>query len=447
MSEPNTNPRSPQENPWKHLGNALLHLLTNNWPLKLVALVLALGLWAGLITQDPTLTREKKFENVTVSATGTDTLKRNGFIVVSDLDDLLNGFTIRADVPQSNYDIAQASSYNARIDLTRITEVGVQEVKVLTTNSTSYGTVTEISPSVVQVAVDEYVTRYRIPVTVETIGEVPEGYEASGQSIDPSYVTVSGPLSLVQTIVRAEATMDMSILPARQGSVSIASELRLVNSAGEEVDSDLIEVTGTGGVLLDSVNIEQTLYPTKTISLQDLGLVVGTPAAGYEVKSVTITPETVTASGLQENLDDLDLVFASSSVDVTNRSESFFEVVNIRRPSTLQTLNPTSVTVTVEIGPVIRSRTFESLRVTVTGVSDDLNATLTQTRYASVTVTGPQLWVESLRNADITLTCNAADLAEGEYDLPLLCTIQDAEGVDYTVEISPETLPVTLQAR
>ena len=442
-----SHPTPGQDNPWTLLGQTLKHLLLNNWPLKLLALVLALALWAGLITQDPTLTREKKFENVTISVTGTETLKRNGFIVVSDLSEVLGTATLKVDVPQNNYSAAQSSSYNTRIDLTRISEVGVQELKVLTTSSTSYGTVTEVSPSVVQVAVDEYVTRYRIPVTVETIGEVPEGFESNGQSIDPAYVTVSGPKSLVQNIVRAEATMDKSLLPAQAGSVSNAIPVRLVNSAGDVVSSDLIEVTSTGGVLLDSVIVEQTLYPTKTINLQDMGLVVGTPAAGYEVKSVTISPETVTASGALENLEDLDLVFASSSVDVSGRNESFYEVVSVRKPSNLQTLNPTSVTVSVEIGPIIRSRTFESLRVTVTGVSDDLTSTLTQTRYASVTITGPQLWVESLRNADITLTCNAADLPAGEYDLALLCTIQGDEDIAYSVETNPETLPVTLKAR
>lgn len=446
MSNPNPQPPR-QDSPWKMIGQMILHTLKNNWGFKLLAIVLALGLWAGLITQDPDLTREKKFENVTINVTGTDTLKRNGYIVTSDLTELLSNATLRVDVPQGNYATAQASSYNARIDLTRVTEAGVQELKVLTTNSTSYGTVAEVSPSTVEVTIDEYVTRYYIPVTVETIGELPEGYESGGQSISPSTITVSGPRSIVQNIVRAEATVDQSTFPARAGTVSNAVPFQLIAADGTVVGSNLIEVTSSSNVLLDSVVVQQTLYPTKTIQLQDLGLVVGTPAAGYEVKSVTITPETVTASGNADDLDTLDTLFASETVDVSGRSESFYEVISVRKPSNLQTLNPSSVTVTVEIGPVIRSRTFESLRVTVTNVEDGLSASMTSTHYASVTITGPQLWVESLRNADITLTCNAADLTEGEYNLPISCVVNTDENVLYSVELGTETLPVILRAK
>ena len=40
-------------------GKRLLAFVARNWPWKLLSLVLAVCLWAGLITQDPTLTRER----------------------------------------------------------------------------------------------------------------------------------------------------------------------------------------------------------------------------------------------------------------------------------------------------------------------------------------------------------------------------------------------------
>ena len=51
--------------------------LTHNWGWKLLSLLLAVSLWAGLITQDPNLTRERRFTDVPISLTGQDTLRRN----------------------------------------------------------------------------------------------------------------------------------------------------------------------------------------------------------------------------------------------------------------------------------------------------------------------------------------------------------------------------------
>ncbi|MGN1020659.1 MAG: YbbR-like domain-containing protein, partial [Aristaeellaceae bacterium] len=178
---------------WKQLAKAALRMLLNNWGFKLLALVLAIGLWAGLISQDPSLTREKVFNDVTINVTGNETIKRNGLIVVSDLDSLLQNATLRVDVPQMQYQSAQATYYNARIDLSRITQTGVQEVRVLTTNSTAYGNVSEVNPATLEIEVEEYITRYRIPVAVDTVGAVPDGYYATTPSLDPPLVAVSGP--------------------------------------------------------------------------------------------------------------------------------------------------------------------------------------------------------------------------------------------------------------
>ena len=126
----NAEPKKAAEQPRPSLRKALKgapqrlwRLIYHNWPWKLLALFLALCLWAGLITQDPTLTRERVFTDVTVSVVGADTLRRNsGLIVLSGLEDENLTARLRVDVPQREYNTVTASNYNPRVDLTRITE-------------------------------------------------------------------------------------------------------------------------------------------------------------------------------------------------------------------------------------------------------------------------------------------------------------------------------------
>lgn len=70
---------------FKDWASALVHHLYHNWPAKLLSLILAIGFWSLLVTQDPTLTREKVFNDVPISVIGAETMKRNGFVVVSGL--------------------------------------------------------------------------------------------------------------------------------------------------------------------------------------------------------------------------------------------------------------------------------------------------------------------------------------------------------------------------
>ena len=136
----------------------LWRLIYHNWPWKLLALFLALCLWAGLITQDPTLTRERVFTDVTVSVVGADTLRRNsGLIVLSGLEDENLTARLRVDVPQREYNTVTASNYNPRVDLTRITEAGEQTLRINTTSTSTYGTVRGISPETITVVVDQFV--------------------------------------------------------------------------------------------------------------------------------------------------------------------------------------------------------------------------------------------------------------------------------------------------
>lgn len=430
------------ESGWQGLLRAVGRFFLHQWPFKLLSLVLAIILWSGLITQDPTLTREKVFTGVTISVSGEDTIKRNGLIVVSDLDAVTKDARIRVEVPQMQYASATASNYNVRIDLTRIQETGVQEAKVLTTSSSTWGSVIEVSPDTVEIEVEEYITRYRIPVSVVTEGEAPEGFYAAAPSLDPPTVAVSGPRSLVDRVVRAVATLDLGTLPAREGLVRTSVPFQLLDSDGEVIQSELIEITSES-VLVDSVIAEQYLYTLRELDMSTLGLTVGEPATGYEIKTVTITPATITAAGWAANLDVLDTLYADSPVDVTGASDSFTEQIRVRRPSELTYLSSDTVTVAVEIGPVIQSKTFEDIKLSVQGTGDGYGASLAQSRV-SVTVTGPQLWVESLRSSDITLSCDASGLTAGIYELPVICKVANSENVAFDVEAAPNAVQVEI---
>lgn len=430
----------------KRLGKIALKGLVNNWWYKLLALLLAVVLWSGLISQDPSLTREKSFTDVTINLVNSEAIKRNGFIVVTDMTDMLkNAASIDVDVPQMQYDIAQASHYNVRVDLSKINQTGVQEVKVTATNSATYGTVTSISPATLEIEVEDYVTRYRIPVSVTVVGEAPEGYYAGNPTLDPPLVAVSGPRSLVEKITQAKATVDLSTLPAQEGMVRTAVPFTLIDRNGEAVESNLLEVTSES-VLLDSVVIEQQVYAVKTIHLDDLGLITGTPAEGYEVKSVSITPDVIDVAASAATLEELDSIYPEGSVNVSGLSESFTQQIRVRKPSEVVRLSSDSVTVAVEIGPVIVSRTFEEVKIQTSGTGDGLRASL-ENKYADVTATGPQLWIEKLRASDLTLTCLLDGLEAGEYALPITCQIDGGEQENVSVEITPAMVNVTIQEK
>ena len=103
------NRRFTKENPRRDaVLRRLRSIFLENWGTKLLALFIAVALWAGLITQDPALTRTKSFRNVAVTVSGADTLRRNGYVVISDLDDLLDDVSISVEAGW-NYPAGDAS--------------------------------------------------------------------------------------------------------------------------------------------------------------------------------------------------------------------------------------------------------------------------------------------------------------------------------------------------
>lgn len=326
------------------------NILRRNWGIKLICLGLAILLWGGQISQDPNLTREKAFSDVTINRVGEDALMRSGLIVVSGLSDLAP-IQMRAEVPQKQYASANPTNYNLRVDLSRITAPGEQMLPLMTSASTAYGQVTWLSQTEVRVVVDSYETRRRIPVELDSLASAPAGFYAPPPSRDPATVTISGPGELVRKVIKCQATYDMRMLEARAGTQSFALPFLLKNAQGETLDQSQINVTSES-VTLDSVLVEQQLHPLRTVDINLAGVTKGEPASGYQVVSVSADPSYLSVAGSAELLKSLKVLDLTGRIDIDGAKESLIRAVRVERPQGALYVSEDAVYVSVQIAPV-----------------------------------------------------------------------------------------------
>ena len=339
----------------KSFGELMIHLLKrmflHNGGFKLIALLISIILWAGLISQDPNVTRDKTFQNVSVNVINSDTMKRNGYIVVSDLDEALSEVSAVAAVPQTQYEAADVSAYNIRLDLSRVSGAGEQEIRLTSSNSTTYGKINSINPASVKLEVEDYVVRYRIPVSVSVVGETPAGWYMSTPSVDPPLVVVSGPGSLVNSISRARAFLDSSEVDWEEGSMVMTAELKLYNRSGEEVNSNLLDIS-YNSLSLDSVVLEATILPTKSFEVSDMIGTLNSVEDGYEVEAIHVSPENITVAARQDVLGQMtDLPLQERFVDLKGLTETTTFQIKVNKPNEDAVLSNDTINVTVEVVP------------------------------------------------------------------------------------------------
>lgn len=444
-AEPKKNERPSLRVALKQTVNRLWLGCAHNWGWKLLSVFLAVSLWAGLITQDPTLTRERVFTDVPVSVTGMETLIRNGLVILSGLEEDALSIRLRVDVPQRAYSAASAGNYNPRVDVSRITDTGEQTLRIQTTSSTSYGTVDAVSPESVTVTVDEYVTNYRVPVSLNITGEYPNGYYGMSPLLDPGTVAVSGPKSIVDRIVNLYVDYDVSRLAAHEGLVRSALAYRFADADGNEISNSLLSVT-SASVVLRTITVEQRLYPTRTLSVSSLVATEGTPASGYEVKSMKVSPDMVLVAGNSESLETLDTLFSDIPVNIEQQNESFTVEIPLRKPGGVSYMSTDTVTLMVEIQPIITSQTFTGIRVSARGKADRTNAMLSVARV-SLGVTGPQNVLKSLSPGDFEAYVNVEGLLEGTHSVPVTFRVLSDHQEELQIEADPDAIDVTITAQ
>lgn len=329
------------------IGRGLRHLFIHNGWLKLIAIVISLFLWAGLISQDESITRDKTFQEVKVSVTGQETMKSNGFIVTSDLDNLYADFV--AAVPQKQFENADSSFYNIRLDLSRLNKVGEQEVRIQHTKTNLYGAVTSITPGSVTVNVEKYISR-PIPISAEYIDEEPEGWVYEPVECDPNIVQVSGPQSIMNAIFKAKCFVtndDIEWVSGRSNGIPVP--FQFFNKDGELIDTSNLSIT-SASIPIDTVMVSYNIQAQKTFTTENCANLTGKVARGYEINNVTYSPESITVTDSSEVLDLLDnIMVEDTEININGLKATKSFPLKVLKPSEKSKLTNDTITVTVEI--------------------------------------------------------------------------------------------------
>lgn len=428
----------PKKEPPKWL-QKMQRVYKSNTFLVAFSILCAVLLWSVLVASDGTLTREKTFTNVEVTMVGADTLKSNGYIVVDDTEEILPTVRITVEVTQDNYSRVTAANYSPRIDVSKIRATGEQTVDI-TFASTVYGRVIECEPSSVTVNVERYVSSNRIPVVADAQGTLAQGLWVDTLRLDPTYISVSGPRSVVNSIKRAVAQFDLGLLNGDTLTQRSAVTFVLEDADGNAIDTSLLRTTYQS-ILIDTVTVEADVYQQKELPIETTGAYIGEPAQGYEVKGVYIQPESVLVAATEQALEQMSAAVLDAPIDITDATTPQSVTVRIKKLSDAQNMNIGEALVYVDIGEKELERTFKRVPIEVKGAQDSQSITLS-TKAVNVTLTGPYLFINGLSEEDVTLSVDVSGLETGEHTLDVSCHIANAP--EYAYELSTDRVTAVI---
>ena len=157
-------------------------------------------------------------------------------------------------------------------------------------------------------------------VTVDTDGTQPgKGYEIGSLESNPEKIRITGPQSLIEKIDRVVATVDVEGITS---DTTEQAELTIIDRNQEELTENQMKYLKYD-ILSPEVSVTVDLWKVKS-NVQIEASYVGTPADGYKVDKLSLTPSEISVAGSDEALSQLEaqgntIQISADQVDVSGK--------------------------------------------------------------------------------------------------------------------------------
>jgi len=179
-----------------------------------------------------------------------------------------------------------------------------------------------------------------LKVEANVVGTPPPGYVLGDPQITPPTVTISGVREAVSQVSHVVVNVDANLASP---DTPQTNTLRPVDDAGEVV----------AGIQLSRAEARVIIPVKRTLSYATVPVVLtpaNEPAPGYEIRSVTVRPPTVTLAGDADRLRQVTSV-RTMPVDLTGASTDLRRVVRLVLPDGVTTVSDAQVQVVISIKP------------------------------------------------------------------------------------------------
>lgn len=343
----------------------------------------------------------------------------------------LRAVQVRVRVEENVFNSLRASDFEATVDLDNLA-VGEYERPVDVRTLTTRGNlrIEEVLPEKIDVSLAQLVSKV-VPVMVEVTGAPPTGFSMATPESEDTTVVVAGPQAKIDLVTKAIAVLDVS---ERTESVEQAVRLEPRDQRGVLVESVFLEPSLTR----ISVEIEQKEFSRALVISPQ---VVGAPAQGYNVVSVSVSPTTIIVSGSERFVEEA-VAIRTQPIDVDGADEDVVRTVSLDVAPGTKVIGNVNVTVTVKIAAAVGQLVF-AVPVSVTGLGDGLSVAGALPPML-VTLSGPLPALLGLNPNDITATVDLNERSAGTHLVKVKVITPD--GVELR-SISPQELEITLENR
>jgi YbbR domain-containing protein len=300
---------------------------------------------------------------------------------------------------------------------------------------TRRGVVTDITPRTLRVTL---AIRGEKLVTVNIVPsqELPVGFLATEILPSETQVKVIGPKSVVDTVAEARANISL-----QNQTAPFVRNLTLT-----PLDTDGNPVTGVT-VQPSEVTVKVTIQERDDVTgLQVVPNYIGTLPEGYQLKSDSWEPRRIFVRGDQNLISAMNGTISTEAIDLSERTQTFTQSVRLQLPDGVTMPDPTDVTITVVIEPILITREFANILVQTQGLDPaDYSISLKPDRVR-VRVTGPQTIVANLQESDISVYAPLNGLTAGTHIVTVQGSVSAPELSGGGIEIPENQVEVTIMA-
>jgi len=399
----------------------IVRFIFRNWPLKIGAVLLAVMLYGAMVVLQTTQVFPGTVAVETVNQPANSYLvKPDPMPAVQDIRYLAS-----ADVPISQ------SSFRATIDLSgaQVSDSDYSWVKVNLVSTDQRIQIVDYQPQQIRVTLDPIIQK-EVDVQVD-YGTPPAGLQPGTPVVSQGSVEVSGAASIVSRVSYAEAQVriDSSGLDVSQDPDLVAKD-----ASGKTVDN----VTFNPRTVHVDIQVgSQTRSETVPVDVADS--IHGSPAPGYYITSIDVSPATVEVLGQADALALLKGKAPTAGISIAGATSDISTRVDLALPNGVTSDTTAQISVVIHLQSPVSTRSV-TVGIVADGASPDHSYTLS-TPSVIVTLGGATAALNALDPSTLVASISVAGLDNGSH---LVTVAYSAPAGIKVLAISPPQITVTI---